>query len=42
MITRTTPNRWRKAKKLLAIVAAIVATPFVIIALLASVSGGRR
>ncbi len=42
MITQTAPNRWRKCKTALAIVVAIIGAPFVVIALLASISGGRR
>lgn len=42
MTTTTATARWRKCKTALAIIVAIVSTPFVVIALLASVSGGRR
>jgi len=42
MKTKTAPVRWRKCKTALAILAAIISTPFVIIALFATVSGGRR
>ncbi|TCP95648.1 hypothetical protein C8J46_11220 [Sphingomonas sp. PP-F2F-A104-K0414] len=42
MTTQSTPNRWRKMKTLLAIVVAIIGAPIVIIALFASLSGGRR
>ncbi len=42
MTPQTAPTRWRKCRTALAILVAIVGAPFVIIALFASVSGGRR
>ncbi len=42
MTTETASARWRKTKTFLTIVVAIVSIPFVIIALFASASEGRR
>ncbi len=42
MTIETAPSRWRKAKTALAIILAIICAPIVVIALLASVSDGRR
>ncbi len=42
MTTQTTPPRWRKCRATLAIIVAIIGAPIVIIALFASLSGGRR
>ncbi len=42
MTTQTASTRWRKTKTFLTIVVAIVSIPFVIIALFAKASEGRR
>jgi hypothetical protein len=42
MTTNALPTRYRRTKMALAVLVAIVGFPIVIIALLASVSGGRR
>jgi hypothetical protein len=42
MSTKPAAPGWRKSKAALAIVIAIIATPFVLIMLLASINEGRR
>ncbi len=42
MTTETAPSRWRKAKTAVAVILAIICAPIVVIALLASISDGRR
>ena len=42
MTTEIAPRRWRKAKTALAVILAIICAPIVVIALLASVTDGRR
>lgn len=42
MTTKALPTRYRRAKKILIVLAAIVGFPFAIIILLASLNEGRR